>query len=301
MTEGGTRFDFGGEEDARGRLLALSSRALARLPWSALRPLGAALGFLAGSLLRIRRRQVEQAMVSGGVSGPRRAARAMYRSLGVSVFEFLWLAGGDARRLARAVHVDEGSERAIEQVRALGRGVILCATHTGNWDLAACAMAQRIPLLVITKRLRVRWLDRFWQSTRSGYGVRLCEAASALREARAMLRAGGAVAMMIDQVPLRRRHAIPVDFFGRTAHADKAPAALAATTGAPLVVAGSRRGDDGRHHLSVLDVMIPPSGAGGDFVADATRRATCALEAFVRRHPSEWLWLHRRWRAPEMP
>jgi len=151
--------------------------------------------------------------------------------------------------------------------------------------------------LVITKRLSVRALDAFWQSTRAGYGVRLCEARGAMSEARAMLRSEGAVAMMIDQVPLRTEHAVVTDFFGRAAHVDKAPAALSARTGAPLVVAGAWRGPEGMHHLVVLDVLVPQH-AGPSWVAEATRASTRALERFIREHPSEWLWLHRRWKAP---
>jgi len=223
----------------------------------------------------------------------------MYRSLGTSVVEFLWLAGGDASRIDDCVRMDPSSRSALEDALARGRGVVISATHTGNWDLAACAMARKVPLLVVTKRLSVRPLDHFWQSTRRNYGVRLCEARGAMREGRRMLRERGAVAMMIDQVPLRSRHAVTVDFFGRPAHTDKAPAALAASAGAPLVVAGAWRGAEGLHHLVVLDVLFPGEHAGPSWIQQATRAATYALEHFVRAHPSEWLWLHRRWKRLE--
>ncbi|WP_394848992.1 lysophospholipid acyltransferase family protein [Pendulispora brunnea] len=269
---------------------------VAKLPPIAHRALGACLGFVAGSVLRIRRNHVERAMAAGGIADPARAARGMYRSLGISLLEFLWLAGGDAARLDGRVHIDEASRRALEGARARGRGIVLSATHTGNWDLAACAMARRMPLLVITKRLSMRALDHFWQSTRGRYGVRLREARGAMEEGRRMLREQGAVAMMIDQVPLHRRHAVPVEFFGRSAFADKAPAALAASAGAPLVVSGAFRDEHGMHHLVVLDVLFPDK-AGPAWIAQATRTSTEALERFVRAHPSEWLWLHRRWKG----
>jgi len=234
-------------------------------------------------------------MRAGGIVDAARAARGMYRSLGISSFEFLWLAGGDAARIDGRVRIDDASRRALDAARARGRGIVFAATHTGNWDLAACAMARRMPLLVITKRLSMRALDHFWQSTRSRYGVRLRGALGAMEEGRRMLREQGAVAMMIDQVPLQRRHAVPVEFFGRPAFADKAPAALAAAAGAPLVVSATFRDDDGVHHLVVLDVLFPEK-AGPAWIAQATRASTEALECFVRAHPSEWLWLHRRWK-----
>ncbi len=102
--------------------------------------------------------------------------------------------------------------------------------------------------------------------------------------------------MMIDQVPASPRHAVTVEFLGAKAHADRAAAALAAASGAPLVVAASRRDERGRQVLQVLDVLLPPHRATRAWIERATRDATSALEAFVRRHPSQWLWLHRRWK-----
>jgi len=63
------------------------------LPYGWLRLLGAALGLLAGSVLRIRRRHVEASMRAAGVAEARAVARAMYASLGVGLLELLWLAG----------------------------------------------------------------------------------------------------------------------------------------------------------------------------------------------------------------
>ena len=286
-------------------------RALvAALPLRAWAWLGAALGVVAGSVVRVRRSHVERAMREAGIERPAANARAMYRSLGMSAVELVGLGAagpgrGNVVALWDRVRIEPEAQRRLEEARAHGRGVVLAATHTGNWDLAACAVARAfgrgeapMPLLVVTKRLRVRALDAFWQRTRRAHGVRLAGAAGAFGRARRVLAGGGAVAMMIDQVPARRRHAVVVDFLGRRAHADKGPAALAARTGAPLVVPAARRLPDGTHVLSVLDVVVPPERAGAAWIEEATARATAALDAFVRRYPSEWLWLHRRWRAP---
>lgn len=304
------------------------------------RVVGALLGWVAGSVLRIRRAHVEGAMRVAGVRNPARAARAMYRALGASLVEFLAMAWGGrvGDGVVRLAAVEEGSREAWRAVRATARargtGLVLAASHTGNWDLAACAIAGAagegvdgdadpgvsagagvgvsadadpgagagadlppVDLLVVTKHLRVRWLDRIWQSTRARFGVRLTGANGALAAGKAALRRGGAVAMMIDQVP-DGRHGVAVDFLGARAWADRATAALAAATGAPLVVTASRRVASGRHALLVLDVMWPPPRAARAWIDEATRRATAALDAFVRAHPDQWLWLHRRWREP---
>jgi Kdo2-lipid IVA lauroyltransferase/acyltransferase len=265
------------------------------LPWSKLAALGAALGWIAGSVLRIRRAHVEGAMRAAGIGDPGAEARAMYRSLGTSALELLHMAapGNEATGHAR---IDRVSRLRWQEALERGRGVVIAASHTGNWDLAACTMARDVELWVVTKRLSLRSLDAFWQSTRAAQGVRLAEARGALARARAVLRRGGAVAMMIDQVPTLARHAVEAPFLGQSALVDRAPAALAAACRAPLVVAASLRESSGEHTLMVLDVLEPPARPSRSWVTQATTAATCALDRFVRAHPSQWLWLHRRWK-----
>jgi KDO2-lipid IV(A) lauroyltransferase len=282
-----------------GWLLRALAAIVGCLPWRALGALGRGVGWLAGSVLRIRRAHVEEAMVAAGVEEPARQARAMYAALGRSALEFLWLARRGEAAVGHVV-VDPSAQAEWRAALAEGKGVVLAASHTGNWDLAACAMARDVELLVVTKRLSNASVDHFWQTTRAGRGVHLAGARGALGSARAVLRRGGAVAMMIDQVPASSRHAVEADFLGRPALADRGPAALAASTGAPLVVAAARYQGAGTHVLHVLQVITPPPRPTVAWIAEATVAATRALDGFVRAHPSQWLWMHRRWkRAPE--
>jgi KDO2-lipid IV(A) lauroyltransferase len=277
-------------------MVRILAALVGRLPWRALGPAGALLGWIAGSLLRIRRVHVEESMLRAGLTDHGSLANAMYRALGRSALELLWLGSGSAK-VGEHARIDPASLAAWREAIGSGRGVVVAASHTGNWDLAACAMAREVDLLVVTKRLRIESLDRFWQSTRAAYGVRLADAHGAMQSARATLRRGGAVAMMIDQVPSSASHAMVVEFLGQPALADRAPAALAAARGAPLVVAASRRDDRGEHVLHVLDVLLPPSNGRRAWIEKATVHATRALDRFVRIHPDQWLWMHRRWKC----
>ncbi|HEY4016961.1 MAG TPA: lysophospholipid acyltransferase family protein [Polyangiaceae bacterium] len=275
------------------RALALLAGAMS---WRALGVAGTIVGWLAGGVLRIRRAHVEEAMRAAKIADPVREAAAMYRALGTSAWELLRVARRDDA-VDRAVF-EPASEARWQGALAGGRGVVVAASHTGNWDLTACRVARETELLVVTKRLRARGVDRFWQETRAARGVRLSDALGAVGRARAVLGRGGAVAMMIDQVPADTKHAVEAEFLGRRALVDRAPAVLAASRRVPLVVAASRRDADGRTVIVVLDVLEPPARASRRWARDATIAATSALEAFVRAHPSQWLWLHRRWRMP---
>jgi len=273
-------------------------RALARIiawfPFTALGPLGAVLAFIAYDLLRIRRRHVHASMRRAGLDRPG-AARAMYRSLGQGSLELLWLSGRPAASLEQHVRVD-GWER-YEAARALGRGVIVATAHTGNWDLTACACAERTALSIVTKRLSAKGLDAFWQSTRRARGLDLVAHDEGVVPAiRARLAKGSSIALLVDQDPERQTSVIEANFLGETALHDVLPATMAARAGAPIVVAFARR--EGRGHVvEVVDVLVPPPRASSEWIHEATRIIARHLDSFVRRDPACWLWLHRRWKT----
>jgi KDO2-lipid IV(A) lauroyltransferase len=290
------------------RLLGVVASAVARLSWEGLERAGAALGWLFGSVLRVRRGAVERAMLRAGIAEPAREARAMYGALGTGVLELLWLAGSSAARRDAArrawVAFDDDLARALRAACARGP-VVLVASHTGNWELVAYAAAALLAgydrrLAVVVKAQSVGVFDRFCTDLREAGGLTLVAPLGALGEAKRRLAGGHVVAMPIDQVPDRARHGLPLAFLGSRAMVDRAPAALARSARATLIVAAATR--EGRRQRVQLLAELPAEAqrdrSASAWIAEATREATASLEAFVRRHPSAWLWLHRRWRAP---
>ena len=239
-------------------------------------------------------------------------ARAMYASLGTAVFEFLWIAGRRTAPLG-AIFLSERTRVALrEHGRTLGasqvpgaarrsvmptRGMVIATAHTGNWDFVACALArEHVHLSVVTKRLSLSWLDRFWQERRSSFDVEIIHGEGAFGRAVDAIERGRVVGVMIDQVPDRRSAVARVDFLGAPAHGDTMAALLAARTGAPLVLALGRRMRDGRHAIDLPLRLDPPPRPSRRWIDDATRALNAALEVFVREEPAQWLWLHRRWK-----
>lgn len=290
------------------RLLRVLAFATALLPWGALARAGAVIGWLAGSLLRIRRAAVVAAMTRAQIVDPQRAARSMYASLGAGVMELLWLTGSSPEQRAEAVraHVVLDDELVVAVRAACARGpVVLAASHTSNWELVAFGAARALAvehrrLAVVVKPQSVGAFNAFCTHLREACGLTLLAPRGAMLAAKRALEADHVVAMPIDQVPERERHGVGVTFLGAGAHADRGPAALARAARATLIVtAGSREGRTQRIHLlAELDAGSQRDAPAAVWIARATREANRALEAFVRQRPSSWLWLHRRWRAP---
>jgi KDO2-lipid IV(A) lauroyltransferase len=90
-----------------------------------------------------------------------------------------------------------------------------------------------------------------------------------------------------------------VDFFGIPASTNAGLARIAIRGDAAIVpVFIVREGRQARHVVHVLPIMYPEKT--GDFAADVlqlTRRCSEVFEEMVRRHPEQWLWIHKRWKT----
>jgi len=220
----------------------------------------------------------------------------VYRALAKGIVELFAVALARTPRVE--VHVDAAAERAIDA--ALARGpVVVLASHTGNWELAAAGAAKLFArrgrgFWVVAKRQSVRTVDRFVRGLRRKLGIGLIDPAGALGTARAALARGDVVALPIDQVPERAAHAVTVPFLGAPALVDRAPATLAFRARATLLVFAAERDAKGRHRVHLLGEHRP--GPTRSWIVEATFAVTAQLEAFVRAHPTQWLWFHRRWR-----
>ena len=184
-----------------------------------------------------------------------------------------------------------------------GPGIVVAAAHLGNWEHAAAAAArwaseQNRAFAVIAKPLSSPFFQRWLTARRAALGVATLPPAGAFLAARDLLAKGGVVALLIDQVPDGRSGAPQIPFLGRDAYADLFPAMLAARTGARLVQVAVLEQNVGDERLVLLDATGPGTTDRGALVA-RTARLFSHLEAFIRREPTSWLWLHRRWRAPK--
>ena len=274
-------------------------------------PAGAALatGRLLGDLARVvlpGRRRVVASNLQASLGDRLEAAalsrlgRANYRHYGMVLAEFLRLPLLDDDALLDRMDVT-GLDH-VRAARARGRGLIVLTAHTGNWEyLAAAQAAWGLDIAVITRRAGNRQVDDFWQGLRRRRGTRFLESHGSLGEIVRHLRGGGAVGMAIDQHE-GGTSGVRAPFFGRDAGTVKAPAVLAARLGCPVIMALSWRDRHGRHHADFSPELPLVEGRDlADTVARTTAGYNARLEDFVRDHPDQWTWIHRRWKPAPPP
>ncbi len=264
---------------------------------------GRRLGWLLGALLRYRRAEVlatlrrcfpeKTAAECGAV------ADGMYANLGLTLMETLRLDELSRDWMERHVEV-----RGMEIVRAAlegGKGAIMLAAHLGNFQLPGLiAGFFGVSISNITKTIKPAALNAHWDRIRARFGVKSVGRRGSFRACLAVLKANEMLGFVLDQ-NMKRPEGIFVDFFGQPACTSPGLALLSALSGAPVIPAFTFRRPDGSHQIDLLPALAPPPDRQPETIRQATQAYTAIIEAAIRRHPEQWIWIHRRWRTRPLP
>ena len=260
---------------------------------------GRAIAWLLGSVMCFRRVEVLEAIRRSFPEKPPSfapsVAKGMYAHLGALLVEFLRISAVTPEKLSRDVIFTDFEK--IDSILIQGRGLIALTAHIGNFELLAMVSAFKgVPLTIITKKLKPGWLNDWWVETRSRFGLRVLPSRNSFLDCLGVLGNNGVLAFVLDQ-NMNKYRGIFVDFFGRPACTSPGLAILSARSGAPVLPAFITREGDGRHKVHILDPLPSPRGTGKDMIRAATQQYTTIIEQFIRAHPDQWIWLHRRWRT----
>ena len=189
---------------------------------------------------------------------------------------------------------------ALDTMRAAlaqGKGAIIATSHSGNWELMGGALALAgLPIVGVAKRQSAAGMDRFINEYRALVGVHVTYRSS-VREMFRMIDQGWIIGLLSDQDPLRR-DGVVVDFFGQETNAFTGAAAIARRCEVPIFPAFMHCRADGHHELTIEEPLyVEKTDDRAADVLRVTQEISAHIEAWIRRYPSEWFWLHDRWKS----
>jgi KDO2-lipid IV(A) lauroyltransferase len=186
----------------------------------------------------------------------------------------------------------EGSEHVAEAFRQ-DRGVLFATAHLGNWELSAYAHALlEAPMNVVVRPLDNPLIDRLVEQRRTLSGNCLIAKKDFARAILKALAANQAVGVLVDQ-NASPESGVFVDFFGVPACAGTGFVKLAARSGAAVIPGFALWSESERRYVLRFYAPVPMTG---DAARD-TQALHSRLEAVIRDHPDQWLWIHRRWKT----
>lgn len=272
---------------------------LRALPHRASRSLGAVVGNLGHALDR-RHRQValdNVAIAFPELSPAERAdlVRRCFRHFGSALCEAI-----SADRFSYEEFCEhftfEGWEH-VEAAESLGKGLFVLGSHMGYWEFSARPIGlYRGTIHTVARPADNPHLDRELVRLRERFGYAVVPKHGAARRMLQLLKQGERIGILVDQ-RVQEREGIQVPFFGRPAWTTPVLARLSLRSGAPVLPVFAYAEPKGRYRFVAHPPIAPPEGARDDeeVVTALTRRYLEATEEEIRRHPEQWLWMHRRW------
>jgi KDO2-lipid IV(A) lauroyltransferase len=248
------------------------------------------------------RRNLKRAFPEKSAAEVEAILRGVWDNLGRTVAEYphlqkIW--DYDPERPDPAARIQVAGAEEFVALRDDGKPALIFSAHLGNWELLPLAAGRYgLPLAVVFRppnnphaaelvtRIRAEAHGREGGLLPSGV-----EGAMAAVEA---LERGEHLGMLIDQ---RFRRGVLVPFFGRPAQTAAVLAKLARRFGCPVHGARVERLGGARFRVSLSPPLeIPHTDDPEADIEETMRRATAVVEGWVREHPEQWLWLHRRWK-----
>jgi KDO2-lipid IV(A) lauroyltransferase len=226
--------------------------------------------------------------------------RGVWNNLGQVAAEYphldrMWDYDLARRSGTRIENWDEAIERLL-RLRDEGKPVLVFAAHLGNWELPALAAASvGLRTAVLYRAPSIGDIAAAVKGIRAkGMGELIPTGPDAAFRCANAIESGTSVAMLVDQHFSR---GVEVEFFGRRCMANSLIARLARQYEVPIHGTRVIRTSGHRFRIDLTEAITPPRASDGRIDLQGCMQAiTSVVEGWVRQHPEQWLWLHRRWR-----
>jgi KDO2-lipid IV(A) lauroyltransferase len=200
---------------------------------------------------------------------------------------------------AAEVWVDEieGEEHLIEALLQK-RGLLVVSAHFGNWELLlAWGQHHGYPAYAVTRGPSDPDLDELLTRYRENSGAkaldRRSESAKTIKLAR-LLKSGNFLAITCD---VHESDGIELPFFGRNCKCPTGAAYLALLANVSIVPFFLYRKAPFRHKVVIgSPITVPQDGTREERVEAITLEINKRIENEIRVDPSQWFWMHKRWK-----
>ena len=189
---------------------------------------------------------------------------------------------------------DETTEKVLNGEQAC----LFVSFHSANWELCVQPAVRRgLEITGVYQALRNPEADKALTSLRAGLykGGLLSKSHQTARKILSTLKTGGVVAMMGD---LRETRGIQVPFFDRMAYATPVPASLARACNVPIVLGRVVRKKGVRFRIEARAISVPVTEDRQADIETATAQIHAIFESWIREHPEQWMWIHKKWAPP---
>ena len=276
---------------------------LGHLPPSAAMGIGRGVGaiayWLAGDLRRTAATNLRLAFPEKTEEERAQLVRGCFDSMGRLMGFFSQMSSRSEEELKQLIDV-QGWENLEAAKKDNGHKLLLYTGHLGAWELTSFGfslLGHRFIFLV--RRIDNPLIEQMVDRVRTRFGNETIDKLSAGREMLRILRHGKKSIGLLPDLNTLDDEAIFVDFFGVPAATTFLFAKFALRTNTPIIAVFSPWSEEKGKYLIVVEK--PVSFERTDDEEENVRRLTIGLtqriENQIRLYPSQWLWVHKRWKT----
>lgn len=283
------------------RILRLVSDICCILPASAAKLIGKALGAATWPAVPKKRRQMAVRNIMRCLKmdehQAQQTARRSWTRFGPMIMEVLRF-----KKICPAIdeYVTVVGAENIQKAIECGRGGVIATAHSGNWEIIGAALTHRgMKITGVAQHQRNEDVNRFINYCRSFTGMHITDKLD-IKEMMRMLGKKYFIGLIMDQDG--GATGIPMPVFGYEASCVQGPAVMSRFKSAPIlpvfITEDPRRA--GHHILYVHEPVFTEHTKDKDAdIYNMMHYLTELLEEHIKKHPSEWFWLHDRWKYAE--
>lgn len=257
-----------------------------------------------GPFTKLHRRvttHVSQAFPSYTSESVKELASHSWEHLGMTLFEYphLYTFAQNSQHLLSTQQIQIIGMEHIERLQQAALPSIVFSAHLGNWELSAVfAKHFNIEAHALYVPPTLPMANHILTKQRGlSMGPTIPTTQPCMRKIYALLESRKTLVHLIDQYD---PNGIPTLFFNQMTRVNPLVAKLARRFD-PVLVCGSRviRKSKGVYVIEVTPPLALPRDSENQIDVERSMHfLTEIVEEWVREHPAQWLWLHRRWREP---
>lgn len=224
----------------------------------------------------------------------RETAREVYTGLGKNLFDAIYISRSKEKKIDRIVQHDslDNFRKAYEQKK----GVIAITAHVGCFEMLLHFFALRgFKCFAIGRKMFDQRLECLIRKTRSGDNIEYMDRTEGTLKIVRLLKTGKTFGVLIDQDT--KVESTFATFLGHTASTPSGPIKLAMKMDIPVFVITTARQKNNTHYIYISEELSLIKG--NDFESDLNKNVQLANDLICRTiesFPSQWVWMHRRWR-----
>ncbi len=223
-----------------------------------------------------------------------------YESVAVTLAEIILMLNNKLDLDSMVTNKEEFLEKMKRYDSSSEKGLIVITAHFSNWELAAQFLPKYgFPMTAIGREGNNKLIEKSITTPfRERYGNKNIYKKKAMISIIKALKKGGRVGLLIDQ-KASGKNSVKVKFFNLEADTINSVAVLKLKYNPTVLPIFAIRDKNGKYKIEIkepVEYIAEETEDENEKIKRMTQKYNDILEEVIKEYPTQWFWMHNRWR-----